>query len=180
MELSARLSHGETLGDRVIKVNHAGEHGAVNIYRGQRLACWWRDIELRSALGEFQSHEEAHRAIFANELARRGRRRCRSYVLCGIGGFGLGFVTGLCGRASIAATTVAVERVVLRHLDEQLDALRGIDTAAVSAIEAILEDERTHHDKAALEPSQGIVWPRVLRPVVSAATEFVIWPGMRL
>jgi ubiquinone biosynthesis monooxygenase Coq7 len=70
--------------------------------------------------------------------------------------------------------------VVLRHLDEQLSALRGIDTAAVSAIEAILEDERAHHDKAALEPSQGIFWPRVLRPVVSAATEFVIWLGMRL
>jgi hypothetical protein len=40
MELIARLSHDETLGDRVLKVNHAGEHGAVNIYRGQRLACW--------------------------------------------------------------------------------------------------------------------------------------------
>ena len=180
VELIARLSHGETLGDRVLKVNHAGEHGAVNIYRGQRLACWWRDAELRSALEEFRSHEEAHRANFANELARRGRRRCRSYSLCGIGGFGLGFVTGLCGRASIAATTVAVERVVLRHLDQQLTALRGVDAAAVTAIEVILDDERAHHDKAALEPSQGIFWPQVLRPVVGAATEFVIWLGMRL
>jgi ubiquinone biosynthesis monooxygenase Coq7 len=33
MEVTARLAADETLGDRVIKVNHAGEHGAVNIYR---------------------------------------------------------------------------------------------------------------------------------------------------
>src|SRR6202023_3548613 len=98
------------------KVDHAGEHGAVSIYRGQQIACWWRDAELRAALAELQSHEEAHRGIFAAELARRGRRRCRSYHLCGIGGFCLGLVTGICGRASIAAATVAVERVVLRHL----------------------------------------------------------------
>jgi 3-demethoxyubiquinol 3-hydroxylase len=144
------------------------------------LACWWRDASLRSALQECQTHEEAHRAIFALELSRRSRPRCRSYFLCGLGGYVLGFVTGLCGRASIAATTVAVERVVLRHLDEQLKALRGIDPAAVSAIESILRDEQTHHDRAALEPNQGIFWPRVLRPVVGAATEAVIWLGMRL
>ena len=145
MELTAQLS-AETLGDRILKVNHAGEHGAVNIYRAQRLACWWRDTSLRSALLEFQTHEEAHRAIFAKELARRSRPRCRSYFLCGLGGYVLGLVTGLCGRASIAATTVAVERVVLRHLDEQLKALRGIDPAAVLAIESILNDGPTHHD----------------------------------
>jgi hypothetical protein len=37
MELIARLRSGETLGDRIVKVNHAGEHGAINIYRGQLL-----------------------------------------------------------------------------------------------------------------------------------------------
>lgn len=61
-------------------------------------------------------------------------------------------VTGLCDRASIAATTVAVERVVLRHLEEQLRALRGVDLEAVSAIEANLQDERAHLDRAAQEP----------------------------
>ena len=180
MELTARLSPGETLGDRVLKVNHAGEHGAVNIYRAQRLACWWRDAALKSTLEEYQGHEEAHRAIFAKELARRGRPRCRSYVLCGIGGYALGVITGLCGRASIAATTVAVERVVLRHLEEQSVALRGVDAEAVSAIESILADEQSHHDRAALEPSQGIFWPKILRPTVSGATEAVIWLGMKL
>jgi 3-demethoxyubiquinol 3-hydroxylase len=169
-----------TLGDRVLKVDHAGEHGAVNIYRGQRIACRWRDAALRRELREFQSHEERHRAIFEQEMRRRGVRRCRSYVLCGAGGLVLGLVTGLCGRPSIAATTVAVERVVLRHLDTQMRELRESDPEAFNAVASILEDERAHHDRAAMEKRQGIFWPRILRPLVAASTEAVIWLGMRL
>jgi ubiquinone biosynthesis monooxygenase Coq7 len=166
--------------DRILKVNHAGEHGAVNIYRGQRLVCFWRDAELRHELEEFRAHEERHRAIFAAELQRRGVRRCRSYWACGLGGFALGLTTGICGRASIAAVTVAVERVVLRHLERQLRELDGVDPAAHAAVAAIIEDERMHHDRAAQERRQGIFWPRLIRPAVSAATEFVIWTGMKL
>ena len=170
------LSHA----DRILKVNHAGEHGAVNIYRGQRLVCFWRDDALKRELEELRAHEERHRAIFAAELKRRGVRRCRSYALCGFGGFLLGISTGICGRPSIAAVTVAVERVVLRHLEVQLRELDGVDPAAHAAVASILEDERAHHDRAAQEPRQGIFWPRILKPTVSAATEFVIWTGMRL
>jgi len=170
------LSHA----DRILRVNHAGEHGAVNIYRGQRLVCFWRDDQLKRELEEFRAHEERHRAIFAAELARRGVRRCRSYWLCGLGGFVLGVITGICGRASIAAVTVAVERVVLRHLEVQLRELDGVDAVAHAAVAAIIEDERQHHDHAAQEPRQGIFWPRVIRPTVSAATELVIWTGMKL
>jgi ubiquinone biosynthesis monooxygenase Coq7 len=169
-----------THADRILKVNHAGEHGAVNIYRGQRLACSWRDEGLKRELEEFRAHEERHRAIFASELEKRGVRRCRSYGACGLGGFLLGFTTGLCGRASIAAVTVAVESVVLRHLEQQLRELKGVDDAAHDAVASILEDERAHHDRAAQEPRQGIFWPRLVRPTVSAATEFVIWTGMKL
>jgi ubiquinone biosynthesis monooxygenase Coq7 len=169
-----------SLADRILKVNHAGEHGAVNIYRGQRLVCFWRDAALKRELEEFRAHEERHRAIFAAELARRGVRRCRSYWACGLGGLLLGLTTGICGRASIAAVTVAVERVVLRHLEMRLRELDGVDPAAYDAVASILDDERAHHDRAAQEPRQGIFWPRILKPAVSAATEFVIWTGMKL
>lgn len=178
VELSARLNPGESLADRILKVNHAGEHGAVNIYRGQVLTC--RSRGLREELREFQSHEERHRALFWAELERRGRRRCRSYHLCGIGGFALGAITGLLGASAVAATTVAVERVVLRHLAAQLEVLAGMDAKAHAAVVAIVHEEREHHDRAALEARQGGFWPRVLMPIVSASTEMVIWLGMRL
>ena len=106
-----------THGDRILKVNHAGEHGAVNIYRGQRLACFWRDAGLKRELEEFRAHEERHRAIFAAELERRGLRRCRSYGLCGLGGLMLGLVTGICGRASIALDENDCRRAAAQRLD---------------------------------------------------------------
>jgi ubiquinone biosynthesis monooxygenase Coq7 len=118
--------------------------------------------------------------LFRAELDRRGRPRCRSYHLCGIGGFLLGAITGLFGASAIAATTVAVERVVLRHLEAQIEELSGSDPRAVEAIKAIIEDERAHHDRAKLETRQGALWPRFLMPVVSGATELVIWSGMKL
>lgn len=164
---------------RILKVNHAGENGAVNIYAGQILAARMTAPDMVAELAEFRSHEERHRAIFLAELQRRGRPRCQSYWLCGIGGFTLGLITGLLGRKAIASTTVAVERVVLRHLEEQLELLRGKDDAAVLAIESIVIEERQHHDKSASQVMPDEFWSKLLSPVVSASTEAVIWVGMR-
>lgn len=179
MEIVARLSPGESLGDRIMKVNHAGEHGAVNIYRGQALASRLRAPRLIPELREFQSHEERHRATFWAELQRRGKARCPSYPLCGVGGYLLGLVTGLLGPAAVAATTVAVERVVLRHLEAQLACLKDRDPQAHAAISAIVREEQEHHDRASPEARAGSFWPRILMPVVAASTELVIWIGMR-
>src|SRR4051812_44502413 len=138
MELSARVLAGDGLGGRILKVNHAGENGAVHIYAGQLLLARLTAPSLVAELREFRSHEEVHREIFGSELERRGVRRCRSYLLCGIGGYALGLVTGLFGGGAIAATTVAVERVVLRHLKQQLQVLEGRDPEAADAVRAIV------------------------------------------
>jgi 3-demethoxyubiquinol 3-hydroxylase len=178
--MKARLKPGETVADRILKVNHAGEHGAVNIYRGQILGCRMRNRSLIATLREFQSHEEGHRARFWAELQRRGRPRCRSYHVCGVGGFVLGLLTGIFGRSAVAATTVAVESVVLRHLEAQLEHLRDRDAVAHAAVLAIVDEEREHHDRAEFESRTGAFWPRILTPVVGVATESVIWLGMNL
>ena len=163
-----------------MKVDHAGEFGAISIYTSQIWMARLRATDLVPELMEFRSHERRHRAIFDAELERRAQRRCRSYALCGAGGFLLGLATGLLGRAAIAATTVAVESVVLKHLEEQLERLRGIDAEAVAAISAIVSEEREHHDRSAVHVRSESTWYRTLRPVVAAATETVIWLGMRL
>ena len=180
MALGARLKPGETLGDRVIKVDHAGEHGAVCIYRAQRWFAQFRAPEMVPELDHFLTHERGHRARFRDELARRGQRRCRSYVWCGVGGFVLGAVTGVAGRNAIAATTVAIERVVLRHMQEQVEELTGLDYEAVRALREIIVEEQEHHDiSVARLPRRG-VWPAIIDPAVSASTTVVIWLGMRL
>ncbi|MBM3341816.1 MAG: demethoxyubiquinone hydroxylase family protein [Betaproteobacteria bacterium] len=168
------------LGARILKVNHAGEHGAANIYQGQIVATRLLLHALTSELADFRAHEEKHRSIFWSELQRRGKPRCRSYHLCGIGGFVLGLITGLLRRQAIAATTVAVENVVLGHLQHQLDVLSGNDEAAVAAIQRIVDYEREHRDAFAARLEPGRFWPKVLTPIVAVSTETVIWLGMKL
>lgn len=167
------------LGDRIIKVNHAGEHGAIAIYTGQILLARLTAPRMVAELREFRSHEQRHRAIFGAELERRGRPRCRSYWLCGLGGFVLGAVTGLLGPAAIAATTTAVESVVLRHLEHQLAVLEGHDAEAVVAIASIVAEEQQHHDQSVAHGQADTLWAKLLTPVVSSSTEAVIWLGMR-
>ena len=137
---SARLNAAETLGDRVMKVNHAGEHGAVCIYAGQIVVARFTAPRLVPILREFISHERRHREVFRTELEQRRVRRCRSYWFCGGGGLLLGALTALCGRGAISATTVAVESVVLRHLAQQMRALQGVDQAAFAAVTNIVEE----------------------------------------
>ncbi len=179
--LGARLKSGETLGDRVIKVDHAGEHGAINIYLWQRAVSRWRTPDLVPELDEFLEHERSHRALFAAELERRGKSRCRSYHLCGAGGAALGLATGLIGSKAVHATTEAIERVVLGHLAEQRTILDGSDPDAVRVIDLIIADEQAHHDTAAdhLDGKRGLL-ERLVDRVVAASTEAVIWLGMKL
>lgn len=180
MALTARLQPGETLGDRVMKVDHAGEHGAICIYRAQLWFARWRAPDMIEELSGFLAHEQRHRALFGAELARRGRRRCRSYHLCGLGGFVLGGVTGLLGRRAIAATTVAIETVVLRHMNEQVAELSSSDPAAADTLRDVIADEQEHHDVSDKRLARPGFWPKVINPVVAGSTEVVIWLGMRL
>lgn len=92
----------------------------------------------------------------------------------------MGVATGLLGRAAIAATTVAVERVVLAHLEQQLIVLRDTDSAAYAAVSKIVIEERVHHDQSSAHVKADQFWTRVLTPLVAASTEIVIWLGMRL
>ncbi|SDR37876.1 ubiquinone biosynthesis monooxygenase Coq7 [Pseudomonas cannabina] len=169
----------EDLGNRMMKVDHAGEHGAICIYSGQLLMARLFVPSMVDELKEFLSHERRHRTVFQEELQRRNYARCRSYWLCGIGGLALGLLTGICGRKAIVATTVAVESVVLKHLAHQLDVLVNIDPYAVAAITSIVEEEQHHHDHSAAQIDVRDPWFRMLTPMVTAWTEAVIWMGMR-
>lgn len=171
---------GTSLGNRILKVNHAGEHGAVGIYTGQILMARLTAPHLVDALDGFRAHERRHRQLFDVELQRRHGPRCRSYTLCGLGGLALGLLSGLLGAKAIAVTTVAVERVVLRHLAHQLEALSDMDPAATATISAIVEEERQHHDDAAAHLAAPTALTRRLSRCVSASTEGVIRLGMVL
>lgn len=178
--LAATLHGSETLGDRIMKVNHAGEQGAISVYLTQRWIARWRAPEMVAELEEFLAHERRHRALFAAELKARSRPRCRSFHLCTASGIVAGLVTGLIGRRAIAATTVAIERVVLHHLTQQLAALDDKDASAAATIRAIIDDEQEHHDRSASRLGKANVLERLIDRTVAFSTSAIIWLGMRL
>lgn len=165
---------------RILKVNHAGEHGAIHIYAGQIFMARFRAPHLLSELVGYKADEERHLGLFQDELQRRRRPRCRSYWLCGAGGYLLGLITGLLGAQAIATTTVAVERVVLGHLQQQMLLLGGRDDAAVTTIASIVSEEQQHHDQSASHAHGASWWTSALSSIVAGATESVIWLGMRV
>lgn len=176
--ISARLNRGEPLANRLLRVDHGGENGAVNIYKAQALVCGWRAPDLIKELESFRAHEERHRELFGAELRERSVRQGLGYLLCGFGGYVLGFTTAIMGRSAVAATTCAIERVVLRHLRAQLEYLRDADPKAFALVSSIVAEEEMHHEMALNELRQGGFWRTIVDPVVAAATEFVIWIGM--
>ncbi len=180
MSLAARLSVGETIGDRVMKVDHAGEHGAVCVYLVQRWFARWRAPEMLVELDHFIAHEKGHRTRFQDELTRRGRSRCRSYFWCGLGGGVLGAITGIAGRNAIAATTVAIERIVLQHMHAQIEHLLAVDEAAVGILRTIVAEEQEHHDLSVRRLGRKNIWSTIINPIVGSSTEAVIWLGMNL
>jgi len=174
-----KLRPARTTNERMIKVDHAGENGAVAIYRAQSWMVRWRDPKLLSGILENLAHEKQHRDIFKVYLAKRNIRRCICYHICGIGGTVLGLITGLIGGKAVAATTYAVESVVLQHLETQLAYLQIHDQEAYDAVCLIITDEQAHHDQALLALKGTNFWTNGIIKIVRLSTELVIRFGMR-
>lgn len=165
---------------RIVKVDHAGEFGAINIYRAQILMAHVTARALLPVLRDFKAHEQRHLRVFWAVMEARGIRRCRSYYFCGLGGWCLGALTGLLGRGGIYACTAAVEEVVARHLRKQIAELEEMgDIDARDAVASILADEESHQS-VGYAGSKDYWLYRPIRCVVGASTEFVIRLGMAL
>ncbi len=159
---------------RILKVNHAGEFGAIRIYRAQLWLARRYMPDLVPFLEETLAHEIAHCRRFREAMTERQARPCMAMSLWGTGGSVLGLATALMGRNAVMACTKAVEQTVHRHLDDQLRFLRGRDEALRAIIAAIQIEENQHLGYAAarLTPSP---FNRLIEAIVDVSTEIVIW-----
>jgi len=160
---------------RIVKVNHAGEFGAIRIYSAQLLVSGWFWPDCIPALADMLKHERNHCAIFRAAMPPRQARSCRVMQFWSYGGWLLGFFTACLGRSGIWACTAAVEATVHRHLDDQLHFLKERDHELYRIILSIREEELAHlrHAEAQL-PSPGLLL-RILRRGIAAATDVLIW-----
>lgn len=160
---------------RIVKVNHAGEYGAICIYSAQiavaRLV--WPDVV--PPLSEMLRHERQHCAAFKAAMPERHARPCRVMPLWSWSGWFLGFLTALTGRQGIWVCTAAVEAAVHRHLDDQLYFLQGRDAALQKIIQDIREEEAAHLDLAESQIANPGAARRLLHRFISGITDLVIW-----
>lgn len=179
MKYHDSFSHIDTP-KKIIKVNHAGEFGAVNIYRAQIFMSKIFIPELVPTLEVFLADELRHMDTFWVEIKARNGVKCKSFWLCGLGGYAMGFVSSMLGRKGIMACTWAVESVVVNHLENQLNYLAGNnDINAYKAVSSILEDEKNHRDFGYTQGGTSNIFYQPLRFMISSFTEIIIRFGMR-
>lgn len=160
---------------RIVKVNHAGEHGAIRIYRAQLAVARWLYPDIAIFLEEMLGHEIEHCARFRAAMPARRARPCRAMFLWGWGGYGLGLLTALFGRRAVWICTAAVEETVHRHLDEQLAYLTDKDESLRSVIAAIHVEELAHLNRAIASSGEPKPADAILRGAISLVTECLIW-----
>src|SRR5262244_3125782 len=83
---------------RILRVNHAGENGAIRIYSAQIAVTRRRYPDIAPALADMLAHEKRHCALFFGAMPARHARPCRVMSLWSWGGSLLGFTTALMGR----------------------------------------------------------------------------------
>ena len=138
--------------EEILRVDHAGELGAVHIYRGQRAVLNRAPGKDRIAfqLQEMEGHEAEHLAAFDKLLTERGVRPTLMAPLWRIAGFALGAGTALLGEKAAHACTEAVETVIEEHYAGQIAEL-AVSEPALSQDLARFRDEELHHRDRALE-----------------------------
>ena len=137
----------ESVTDRMLRVDQAGEYGATRIYAGQ-LAVMGDRTPLAGEIRHMAEQEAEHNAKFDALMAARGVRPTALQPLWNVAGFALGAATALIGPKAAMACTAAVETEIDRHYSAQLDALGDRDPELSDMIATFREDERDHRDLA--------------------------------
>ena len=136
--------------EEFIRVDHAGERGAIKIYEGQLLALntFVKDEELKKTIEEMKEHEREHANYFDQEIKKRGIKPTKFLPLWDLLGVGLGFGSTLLGKKAAMLCTASVEEVIDEHYQNQIDQIGSDEKDLKKKIIKFREDELHHKDIA--------------------------------
>ena len=111
--------------EEFIRVDHAGERGAIKIYEGQLLALNTivKDENLKKIIEEMIIHEKEHCEFFENEIKKRKIKPTKFLPLWDLLGVGLGFGSTILGKKTAMLCTASVEEVIDKHYQNQINQL---------------------------------------------------------
>ena len=136
--------------EEFIRVDHAGERGAVKIYEGQLLALntLIKDEKLKKTIEEMKIHEKEHCEFFEKEIKKRNITPTKFLPLWDLLGIGLGFGSTILGKKAAMLCTASVEEVIDKHYQNQIDQLGHDEKELKRKIIKFREDELHHKDIA--------------------------------
>ncbi|MGF1463227.1 MAG: demethoxyubiquinone hydroxylase family protein [Maricaulaceae bacterium] len=139
--------------EEMLRVDHAGEYGAVAIYKGQKAVFDRLPHKARIAgqLDDMAKDEQAHLDAFDRLLVERRTRPTLLMPVWEAAGFTLGAVTALIGERAAHACTEAVETVIEEHYQAQVDELGENEPELAQTFAQFREEEVAHKDLAVEE-----------------------------
>ena len=138
--------------EEFIRVDHAGERGAIKIYEGQLLALntLIKDENLKKTIEAMKVHEKEHCDYFEKEIKKRKIKPTKMLPLWDLLGVGLGFGSTILGKKAAMLCTASVEEVIDKHYLNQLNQLESDEEELKEKIKKFREDE-IHHKNIAYE-----------------------------
>ena len=136
--------------EEFIRVDHAGERGAIKIYEGQLLALNTivRNEELKKIIEEMKEHEKEHCNYFEEEIKKRNITPTKFLPLWDLLGVGLGFGSTILGKKAAMLCTASVEEVIQEHYANQIKQLESDEKKLKEKIIKFRDDELNHKDIA--------------------------------
>ena len=136
--------------EEFIRVDHAGERGAIKIYEGQLLALNTivKNDDLKQIIGEMKKHEEEHSNFFEDEIEKRNIKPTKFLPLWDLLGLGLGFGSTILGKKAAMLCTASVEEVIDEHYKNQIDHIEVDEKNLKEKIIKFRQDELDHKDIA--------------------------------
>jgi len=160
----------------MLRVDHAGEYGAVAIYRGQQ-AVFGRNpktAQIAAQLAEMEAEEQKHLDAFDELLVERRVRPTAMTPIWNVAGYGLGVVTALLGEKAAHACTEAVETVIEQHYGAQVEEIKKDDPALSAMFAEFREDELHHRDTAIAGGAKDAPGYGLLSRVITAGCKAAI------
>ncbi len=164
--------------EQMIRVNQAGEYGAVRIYQGQ-LAILSRKKSAET-IHHMLDQEKEHLEKFNKLMVKHQVRPTALTPLWHIAGYALGAATALLGEKVAMSCTVAVEEVIDEHYEKQEQALGNKEKELKSLISKCREEEQEHRNIGLEHGAEEAPFYPALTSVIKAGSRLAIWLSTRI
>lgn len=166
--------------DSMIRVDHAGEYGAVRIYQGQLDAL--KGSASEETIRHMQEQEEVHLAAFDKFIQDRKVRPTALSPIWHVAGYAMGYLTGRLSEKAAMACTVAVEEAIDEHYAEQEQTLKdmGTEPELYETVKKFRQEELEHRDIGLAHGAEQAPGYELLKGTIKRASKLAIFLSKRI